>query len=397
MSREQPADDTNDASPEVLEQWLEKAADSQGVSETEIINRMLSSYWIFQELSEMLSDSEGQNARSVIPKGRENLNPDAEEISEREEQSSSSADGNGAEGKSNQDIDENALLKIIAELESLPSPAESVSPQDSQETGRGPDERMARSTEMYLLRDELNELKKKTSELSIALDQQDSRNTAELEQSREGEIVSKLDAIKDTLDDLSRADSSQKDRPEAHTSERIEAFERELAELAETVESEIEQLEASQADLERWTDNELDGIEQVFDELFERTDQLEQHIDDKLESVDQRIDDIEEYVDGQTQLAELKREANDHGISTAVCEHCSERVDLGLLMDPNCPNCDRVISGINPASWIPFSSNTLETKPAQDSKIDALETLEKRSRPNTNTGALDEELGDSGG
>ena len=167
-----------------------------------------------------------------------------------------------------------------------------------------------------------------------------------------------------------------------------------MNELSKDVESEVQRLEASQSNLEDWIDTEFNTIEQIFDQLFEKTDKMEVRFDDKLQSATENVRDMKKYVNSQKQLTELKNEANEHGISTAVCDHCSEDVDLRMLMEPRCPGCDRVISGVSPGSWVPFSSNRLETQAIQNSGPEASGESEEQSLSNATTDRPDENWGD---
>lgn len=111
----------------------------------------------------------------------------------------------------------------------------------------------------------------------------------------------------------------------------------------------------------------LDGIENLFQHLLHRTDRMVERSDTEGQRHDESLAAIEEHIQERNRFAALMREANQKGVSTAVCENCDTEVDLGLLESTRCPECDHAYSGIRTGGWTPLSSATLETEPDHSS------------------------------
>jgi len=54
---EDPIDDQREAEAEAVEEWLSNVASSEGISEGEVLDRMLSSYWILNELTGLMEET----------------------------------------------------------------------------------------------------------------------------------------------------------------------------------------------------------------------------------------------------------------------------------------------------------------------------------------------------
>ncbi len=96
----------------------------------------------------------------------------------------------------------------------------------------------------------------------------------------------------------------------------------------------------------------VDELETRFDEFEERLDDTE----DKLKRVAWVVNDLRDDQGGrdahQKAVDRIKRAAAQEGISSASCQNCGEKVEIGLLTDPQCPHCGSTVSDVQPEGGI---------------------------------------------
>jgi len=310
MSEEFGSDDaTFDSS--AFEEWVEKTAETKGISRGEVLDQMLSSYWILEELTGMMDEAEGDGPASKL----EEASGDAEESPDTEK-------GGTAEG-----LPEGGdLSELIREFQELRSAIMEMPDRQGSERRRDPPRR------------EWDQPRRQSPPPSRVDDR----------------LQRTISDLQDRFEDLSRIEEGTEDL-EARVGE-IEAERSETdTDLAEVVET--------QEKLEARIEREFDSIENVFQHLLDKTDDLEYRVGAVAETHGDDIEPFEDHVEERERFADLMREAHRKDISTAICDNCETKVDLRLLEEPYCPECDRSISGLEPGGWLPFDKPTAKTEP----------------------------------
>jgi len=128
----------------------------------------------------------------------------------------------------------------------------------------------------------------------------------------------------------------------------------------------VEELDESVAQLNRelvevrdeFEDDLADQTERVND-LESQFDEVERRLDDteeKLKRVAWVVNDLRDNQGGrdahQKAVDRIKRAAAQEGISSASCQNCGEKVEIGLLTDPQCPHCNSTVSDVQPEGGI---------------------------------------------
>jgi len=309
---------SNDSSPvggahgfdsEALEEWVSETARQKGVSKQELLDEILSSYWVLEELSGVVTDSEVTN---------EPRHAEGQPSVESEDRSTAGGEPIDDGRSSTAEFSE-----LKAELQGLRGAIEELSGDqtDSDDETGG---------------EELSALEGQLDDLSSA-------------------VVDRQTETDDTIDKLD-------DRLET-VDERLSAVERRLSEgmsLSE-LEAAIERTEADHAELERRLESEFDSIEQVLQHLLDTTDNIEYRLGAVSDARQEALAPVREQFAKQEELADLKQEAIRHGVETADCDNCGQTIDLGLLEAPECPSCERRFTGITKGGWLPFSNDKLQT------------------------------------
>jgi hypothetical protein len=140
--------------------------------------------------------------------------------------------------------------------------------------------------------------------------------------------------------------------------ERIEAIDRRLQGLAETLERLEAVVEDLDADLAAHRDEEADRTDRQ-DDIDERLADAEE----KLTRVAWVVSDLTEQAGGRSAheqaVARIKRAAAQEGVGTPDCERCGDAVDVSLLTDPECPHCGATVSDVRPTGGIFRTKATL--------------------------------------
>ena len=203
--------------------------------------------------------------------------------------------------------------------------------------------------------------------------------------------VDDLDGFDERLDELAGRLAAVDDRAE-HLDRRVGMVEDDLDEKITDVRERVVQVKR-EADAKAPADHDHPDLRERVDRAgsavtraTDRVDDLEAHVergfDNYEEVLSHLVDDFDDLDDKLTRIAsvavdlryraveaertlarlesaaELKREANRQGETTAKCEACSGRVGIGLLTEPCCPHCDARFAGIDPSSRF-FGSATL--------------------------------------
>lgn len=178
--------------------------------------------------------------------------------------------------------------------------------------------------------------------------------------------------------------------------------------LAADVEGVAAELDGLAADVERLSES-VDAVEADLESGFENFEDVLEYLTDRTETLGDRVDTLARaVVDARSELRRLgadaaarteadrlKLAASQHGITSANCEDCDSRVDIGLLTEAECPHCATAFDGVEPKEGF-FGSHTLTTgePPAlegtQETKLDSsLDDLVESESPDSPE--LDEE------
>ena len=194
-----------------------------------------------------------------------------------------------------------------------------------------------------------------------ALDGDVDEATARID-SLEADLDAKVEDLRDRLVRVYRDVEGKAAVDHAHPE--IESTVDELSTTVGTLGSTLDEVEARLDALDEGTttvDDRVSRLETRFEEELAR----DADVDEKLSrvasavvGVQRRLGAVERRTAGRERLATLTAAANRHGVRKADCEHCHGTVNLGLLMKPECPHCNREFSDLEPKSGF-FGTSTL--------------------------------------
>ncbi|KAB1198158.1 MULTISPECIES: hypothetical protein [Haloferax] len=181
-------------------------------------------------------------------------------------------------------------------------------------------------------------------------------------ESERNEVLDTVEALQTELEAASRrrAELFESVQSLADRLEEVEATQGSVDELAETVEAVRSTLETEQDRLHDRMDDEFDHLQTILDYLVRGGDERDTRISDMQTQYRAEIRQLRAEHD---KLRRIKEEARDLGTYIADCEQCGESLDFALLTTPNCPNCDRQLTGVNKeTNWFVFTSYTATTR-----------------------------------
>lgn len=131
----------------------------------------------------------------------------------------------------------------------------------------------------------------------------------------------------------------------------------------------VDQLEDDHDAVEQRVIEEFGHLRTIISHLMERTDALEAEGDrDPSGTARNRRREADDK-----RLTDLKRAAIRHGVSRATCDHCDTPVDMALLPAPDCPECQRRFTSLQPSKrWFGLGTDvlTVGTEDAAGSRAD---------------------------
>ena len=165
----------------------------------------------------------------------------------------------------------------------------------------------------------------------------------------ESEFTDKVQDVRDRVVQVKREADDKADGDHTHP---------EFGELA-TLSTAVDDLESSLSALESRVDEATaaadDAEERVADlddrvsEVERATDRLEE-VEERLRTVAWVVSDLREAEQarstGTDAIDRLKATAAELDVDRAVCENCSQAVDIALLHEPKCPHCDATVSDV---------------------------------------------------
>jgi len=243
----------------------------------------------------------------------------------------------------------------------------------AEETGRPPEEVLARAVTLWRLLDEHEG----------SLPDPESLTDGAIDAGSDGAApdAARLDLLEDRVDEL----DADLDEKIADVRSRVVQVKREadakadddhdhpeLREAAESADADLAEEVAALGD-------DLDDLEGTFEAGFANyedvleylTDAADEH-DAKLSALARAVADLRTRVSAmeteaatRRAAADLKAEANRHGIATAACDSCGSTVRVGLLSAPECPHCGATFDAVEPASgFFGSASLTVGDRPA---------------------------------
>ncbi|CDK39301.1 hypothetical protein [Halorubrum sp. AJ67] len=327
---------------DAFQEWVEHTAETRDIDEQELLNQLVSAFWILDEMNGVTEERDPVGG-GTSPYPPELSDPDRWSVGDAEAASGVAADRSGSSSAGRDgDEDETASDDEAADDRSQKE-TEPVDGPEKPESGAVADEIQSLRESMYgqlEMIQTVTKLRRQVSDLSLDVEQQRSRQEEFAD--RYSDNLTRLHSRVETLDD--RLDEGALD-------------ETELDRIAEEFSAEIDRLDSTQREFETWIDEEFDEIEGLFKQLLDTTGTLEERLDTLDTAVSTLRDDEE-----TDRLAALRRDALDLGTDTGRCERCETTIDISMLDEPRCPDCDATFVAAEPAeSWNPFAKPVLRT------------------------------------
>lgn len=329
---------------EAFEEWLEETAAREGSSTGEVLNQLMSTYWILNELNTVLEDTPYDDIGAL-------------------EGGSEATAATESSGNDHEAIVE--VIQSIAEMNAgpesrSPTPSSSVDPGIIQliEVLRDSETGSSRSStgedvsryRIEKLQDDVDSLSKTVATIE--------NKTGELDEQYETVLVRQQRQVSQLRDDIDRLES-----------------------VLDGV------VEPSELDA---VDSRIDEIDDRFEDAYANIRQILEHLLTTSEANSDRIDvivdvvesEFEELIQSQKaydQLVSLKNEAHRRGVTVPRCDACDNKFDVALLGEPYCPECDREITGFETKSKLIGTKQIAQTR-AKREDIDRESDLIRRIR-----------------
>lgn len=311
-----------------FEEWVEQTAQEKGMGKQEVIEKMMSSYWILDELTGMMDDPppETNHDRSETP------------ISDSQLENESTRDLSGSTKQSNiqeliQNIDD---LKQELNADDPEPQGHKPQPQNDarreqrpQEEGRYPRSEGDYRDSEHSPAGKVDQLEKQLYWLASEFDDIDSRletETAEMTEQLE-DLAQQVDQISANLE--GKADSTA------------------VNELSERLNEVITELQKRQEELDTQMEHEFEDLNDILQYLVTRDEQHEDHLATLVNQYQADMERLIEFKREQSRLAELKQTAARLDIQTAACDECDTSLTVQALAKPRCPSCDRRFGSIS--------------------------------------------------
>jgi len=369
MSRDQLSDDGTPAvDTDALGAWVAETAAKKGVSERELLDEILSSYWVLEELSDVVLNGDPTAEGSEHTSSRQEAPPEPTPrtaATDRREQPTDRQERSTDHQERPTDGGEQPSTKRNSTAEPEPS-AESNRPTAS--TADDDLELSGIEQELGKLRTVINEL---ASEQSLPTPESATPNAEHADP--DASSSTDRDDEAGEFEEFTPADTeswAESRGVVAELDDELIEIRSRLSELEAELTDRLAEEADERAELEAWIETEFDNIEDVLQHLLSTTDNLEYRLGSAIESQREQLEPLQAAHAEQEQLQTLKNEAIEKGVDAADCDDCGETVDLGLLPEPYCPNCDQQFTGVTASSWWPFDTATLRTATARRSQTE---------------------------
>jgi len=377
-SRDSATDPPIDSS--AFEEWVAHTAESRGVEKHELLNQLVSAFWVLDEMNDVAGT--GEIAESDLSEAGLTERRDAVEEDDRDpsRQADSRETTEATDEPESGDTEETGS-DGSGDADAQPSthpPAETSTDKTAAREINELRESMQMQLEMVQT---VSELRRELGDISLDVERQRSRHdeftdriTDELTRlhgrvesldadgQAGSELNERVDAIEETVAEVDQTVETLTDT--IKSVESIETIETTLTELDNSVET----LASDHAALDAWVEDEFDDIEMLFGRLIDITDDLEDRLDgleDQLSGTETDVETALDAVSNHDAIADIRKDALASGIDTGDCEACGTPVDLSMLDAPVCPECDSTFDGVDAETpfWNPFATPTITTRP----------------------------------
>jgi DNA repair exonuclease SbcCD ATPase subunit len=297
------------------------------------MNQMLSSYWILDELTGLIGETEARGGH---------------EVSESSKAVDAEAEGRSADDPDGSVETDDGTAESLGEIQA--AIRELIENQARDERRRADADALDRPPVF----DEgvvavVSDLQRQVGRFDGDLEDIEDRQDAQFDR-----LSNELQLLLDRVNELEREQDRFAD------AEAVAA----LAGDLEAVKDRVQEVRAANEGLESHVDREFDSVEELFRRLLDAVDDLDSDLDAATASYRDELKPIQGRLSKRDDLKALKTEALRREIRHGNCESCDLRVDLALLESPECPNCAARFTGIDDGGWNPFRSPTLETGPS---------------------------------
>jgi hypothetical protein len=393
-----PTNEADAVGAESFEAWLAQAAESKGVSQQELMDQMLSSYWILDELTGLVDGADSERATGVPEPDspeRENDGPDAGRDEAKTEPTepaeSDDPDDLGADREAVAEMVESLSPAYLEEIEdnvrTLQSAVRKLEQQG--EADRSAPELSANAAGSvdgsliaiisYMLR-QFEEVESELMKLDRIEEIEADLEKLERVEEIEAELrkLDRIDEIEDELAALRERQSSDTERLSDNLQlalDRVGQLEAERDEFVRdddvdaaitAIDDDIETVKEEQAALEDRIEREFDSIEELFGDLFGSIEEIDDRVAEVAESYREDVPPLAERETERKRLEDLKTEALLEEERNASCGNCNQAIDIGLLESPRCPNCNGRFEGLTDSGWNPFKPPILEAEPPRE-------------------------------
>jgi len=361
MSRDQLSDDGTPAvDTDALGAWVVETAAKKGVSERELLDEILSSYWVLEELSDVVLNGDQPTEEDEYTSNRQ------EPPSEPGSRTSATTRQERSSDQRERPADDRKHPPTGREPTAAPEPTPNAN-QPAESTADEELELSGIEQELGKLRTVINELANGQSlptpeSATQSADSVDSATSSAADSDELADFTEFTSAKMESWSD-SRGVVAELD------DELIEIRDR-LSELESGLADRLAEESDERAELETWIEAEFDNIEDVLQHLLSTTDNLEYRLGSAIESQREQLEPLQTAHAEQEQLQTIKNEAINKNVDTADCADCGKTVALGLLPEPHCPNCDQQFTGVTTSGWWPLDTAVLRTATARRSQTD---------------------------
>jgi uncharacterized phage infection (PIP) family protein YhgE len=345
MSENDPPEGSGEVNDtELFDEWLDQAADSKGIPKEELMDEMLSSYWILDELTELMrTETERSTAASSTTPTHRGLDTEIDPELDSEPALSTPESKDEGDESDEDGLSEEHLHEFQVAISKLIESQGTVDPRHSSGESQS-DSPASTETEDSASRD----LHHQVEALDSKLEALDSRQDGQFER-----LSNELQLI------LDRVETLERDQDQFVAEDEIDA----LTSKIQEVDTQLKALRTTDDELASRMEREFDSIEQLFHRVIDALGDVESEVDAVTESQQSEMASLQQREAERKQLEKLKNGALVRGIKKGRCESCAQDLDLGLLESPECPDCGARFIGIGSSSWNPFKPPEIKTEP----------------------------------
>ena len=365
-------------------EWAEEIAESEGVSTDEILDQVVSAYWVYTELQRTLNSvadtpSTDQSPRKQGTKMSPDVNDDNVEqqqpspVGQRESASpkseSESESESEDESKSGEDrISESSLSSDDGSRKMSGERSEGELWQRLYELSDKLDQNRRSQTERWIrLRDRVESIEREVNMMENNKRRRGSDSSSENKTNMDN-IQSDVDLLKQEIKQLKQSHE-------------------ESIELRQEFKTRIEELEQSQETIQSRIDDEFDSIESAFETALTRQEKFETRRSQLTDQIEDNADTIDSMSEDRETLEAIRQTALEEGVENAKCDYCDENIKISMLASPECPFCETPLNDVDPGGWNPLNSDVLTGAP-RDLSADESEEFNSFLDENTDTNGI---------